>query len=113
MNKTTEQMRMQTIREKLREKCDAGMLGVIAARARVAEAELRAWCADAAKVPSTSVVSDVAHTLAQDHYRQEARVALNYPGVDPYNSVDTCHCGVPFCCGICGDDDHDETSHAS
>lgn len=46
MNHKTEARRVLAVRALVREKCEAGMAGVVAARARVPESYLRTWVSD-------------------------------------------------------------------
>lgn len=91
-NRTTEEMKLATLRERLKEKCDSGLLGTVAARARVPEGVLYDWCMDARKVPSRSEVEDVNRVIAHEHYTDEAQAASQLEllenestGFDPYN----------------------------
>lgn len=52
------------IRDELRAKMDSGLLGVVAARARVSEGSLYEWLHDASKCPSYSELSDIHEALA-------------------------------------------------
>lgn len=51
MNRQTESTRMNAIRDRVRDKAELGLLGVVAARARVSEGMLYEWLEDAAKMP--------------------------------------------------------------
>ena len=61
----TEATRINAIRDKLREKADMGMLGVVAAQARVSEGTLYDWLCDPAKVPSRAEMMDIQAALSE------------------------------------------------
>lgn len=52
MNQKTASNRINTIRERVREQAEQGMLSVVAAKARVSEGMLYEWLEDCAKMPS-------------------------------------------------------------
>lgn len=52
------------IRDELRAQMDSGMLGVVAARARVSEGSLYDWVHDASKCPSYGELADIHEALA-------------------------------------------------
>jgi hypothetical protein len=62
---THEEVRtVHTLRERVKETADCGMLGVLAARARIDESKLRNWCNDFAAMPDEREVIALAQTFA-------------------------------------------------
>lgn len=67
----TETQRINTIREALQEKAQSGLLGVIAARSRVAEYQLLEWCKEPSKVPTYGELIDIQDALGIQILLQE------------------------------------------
>src|SRR5574339_626826 len=59
----TESARINRVRELLQEKAAKGLLGMIAARANVAEGKLYLWTQDPAKVPNWAELMDIQRAL--------------------------------------------------
>jgi len=63
MNQITESQRLNTIREKLKDKAANGMLGVIAAKTTVPEWVLRDWCDNPMNTPSRDEIVNIQTVL--------------------------------------------------
>lgn len=63
VNPITESLRLETVRSKLKEKADNGMLGVVSAKARVPEFILRNWVDNSHTTPSRQEVVDIQTAL--------------------------------------------------
>ena len=61
----TEHLRISAIREKVREKADLGLLGPLAAQARVPEYVLRAWMENPLDVPTREMLVDIQNAVSE------------------------------------------------
>lgn len=59
-------VKREVVRESLKSQIDNGFLGVVAARARIAEGKLHTWAMDASSLLTASEFEELAETLGVD-----------------------------------------------
>jgi hypothetical protein len=65
MNRQTESTRINAIRSRVRDKAEQGLLGVVAAKARVSEGMLFEWLEDPAKMPCQSELVSIQDAVGE------------------------------------------------